>query len=116
MDIVSRFEDAFCNAVIAKGDGLSSTDSELFEAMKDSYIRLRNHSRGLERIESLLDHDNFWVQSWVASQLLSEGEHSKAQETLRQLSSINGTVGFGAEITLGEYEKGSLGSPFGIEP
>lgn len=34
MDIAGRFEDVFCDAAIAKGDGLTLNDYELFEVMK----------------------------------------------------------------------------------
>jgi len=116
MDIVGRYEDVFCNAAIAKGSGGGSNDNELFEAMKDSYVRLRNHPSGKRSIENLLCHESDWVRSWVASQLLSEDGHSRAKETLQKLASETGVASFGAMMVLSEFEKGNLGSPFGIEP
>lgn len=116
MDVVGRFEDVFCNAAIAKGDGLTSNDHDLFETMKNAYIRLRTQPSGPQRIERLLCHENDWVKSWVASQLLSEDGHHRAKETLQKLATTRGLVGFGAKMVLNEYEKGRLGSPFGIKP
>ncbi|TQV76730.1 hypothetical protein FLL45_01880 [Aliikangiella marina] len=114
MDLVGRFEDTFCNIAIEKGDGSSSNDAELFEEMKAYFIRLYNHPRGKSRIEGLLNHNNEWVQFWVASHLLSEGDNKRAATVLKKLSNDGGNLGFGSETTLNEYKKGTLGSPFGL--
>jgi hydroxylamine reductase (hybrid-cluster protein) len=116
MDLAGRFEDTFCNIVIVKGDGSSSNDAELFEEMKEYFIRLYNHPAGRSRVENLLNHENEWVRSWVAAQLLSEGNNKSAVSVLKKLSTEGGTLGFSAEMTLSEYNKGTLGSPFDLKP
>ena len=116
MDIVGRFEDVFCNAAIAKGDGTSEEDSKLFAAMHDSFTRLYNHPSGGKHILQLLLHENNWVKIWVATQILSESSSPEAEKVLKQLALESGVFGFNAEIVLNQYENGELKCPFDINP
>lgn len=116
MDIVSRYKDSFCNAAIAKGDGTLSNDGELFSTMKATFTRLYNHPSGSKHICMLLRHDNDWVKSWVASQILSEGKSKDAEQVLIKLKAKNGVLGFNAEMVLEQYKNGELKCPFAIKP
>ena len=114
MDLVRRYEDTFCNLAIEKGDGQQPNDSLLFDEMKNIFCLLYNHPSGKQRIISLLDNKNEWVRSWIAAQVLSEGENKKALLVLESLMDKDCTIGFSAEITISEFKNGTLKSPFGI--
>ena len=84
--------------------------------MKAAFIRLYNHPSGSKHIQELLSHENHWVKSWVASQLLSEGKNKDAEEVLNKLKAQGGVLGSNAEMVLEQYKNGGLKCPFGIKP
>ncbi len=115
MDILSRYEDVFVNAVIDKGEEGSSKDNELFEVMKDAYCRIHNHPSGYKIKLRLLKHENASVRSWVAAQILCENERYNALEVLQDAAKRDDMIGFNSQITLEEYLNGRILSPFGIK-
>ena len=112
MDIVGRFVDVFCKAAISKGDGTSPQDQLYYARMQEAYSCLMKHPHGQNRFESLLQHDNDWVKSWVAAQTLAESGNANALNVLTKLSKQNFITGFSATTTLDQHIKGMLSGPF----
>jgi hypothetical protein len=84
--------------------------------MREVFLKLYNHPSGKERIISMLNNKNKWVQSWVAAQVLSESKNNEAVSVLENLLKKDGLVSLIAEMTLKEFKNGTLDSPFGIQP
>ena len=105
---------SFRDAAIEKGEGSEdpSRDHDLHQAMSDAFHQLyAQGQRGREAFLALLSDESPLVRSWVAAQLLSEGCEN-AKSVLEELEKQEGMLGFDAEMTLQEYRKGRLGSPF----
>jgi hypothetical protein len=107
----------FRTAAIKKGDG---TDDELddmqYEVMKSSFHRLKESGDdGKEALISLLDDESKFVRVWIAAGLLVEG-YSSARTVLSDIAAGSDLTSFNAKITLEEFEKGTLKTPFPMEP
>ena len=110
-ELVRRFREA----AISKGAFQVNPreDHRLHAEMARAFRALE--SRGPEvqaAFQSLLLDQSAHVRSWVAAQMLSQGEGS-ARSVLEQLRKDPGLLGFEAEIVLEQYRRGKLASPFG---
>ena len=109
--LVSRFREA----AIQKGDFRMDPkeDHRLYDEMAEAFWALDQlGAAGREAFQLLLHDDAPAVRSWVAAQLLSEGE-AGARFVLEQLRKDPGFLGFTAEMVLEEHRKGTLSPPFG---
>lgn len=103
----------FVKATVAKSDPCDrNEDARLYEAMKEAFHELNATASGRLAFRHLLQHESDQVRLWVAAQLLSEGDQL-ALATLEALATQHGLISFNAQVTLAEYEQGSLCSPFG---
>ena len=110
-ELVVRFRDAAIRK--GKGNFPARVDHELHRAMSEAFWALEEQGQpGREAFRSLLLDESPEVRSWVAAQLLSEGE-SGARFTLEQLRREHGMLGLDAEAVLREHASGRLESPFG---
>jgi len=104
----------FRTAAMAKG-GLAtsaSADRTLHQRMKSAFYFLR--SLGPSRSQAfrdLLRDESPWVRSWVAAQLISEGD-PEGRRVIEVLAKEPGLVGFSNMTALREFDAGRLGSPF----
>ena len=107
---------SFREAAISKESFVSAReDRRLYRLMTKAFLFLRVQGPpGREAFQRLLEDDSASVRCWVAAQLLSEGDQ-KAAPVLRELVHLPFPMGFDAEMTLEEYGKGRLKSPFGVE-
>jgi RNAse (barnase) inhibitor barstar len=68
---------------------------------------------GRDCIEALLHDDRPQVASWIAAELAARGDRRGAN-VLQALAELPGLAGFYARMTLKEFRKGQLRSPFGL--
>jgi hypothetical protein len=114
---IDNLIDRFRSAAIEKGDFASgTTDSQLYDVMRDSFHRLRGLGEvGHEALLRLLEDESDHVRCWVAAALLVEGD-LKARNVLETIANTGaGMLRFNAEVTLREFDKGTLGTPFPSE-
>lgn len=110
LDAVARFR----KAAIDKGDWASPAerDAKLHAEMRAAWIALYEAGReGQAAFKQMLHDPSSYVRSWVAAQLLSEGDRD-AIEVLRLLAMEDGFRAVAAKTTLAEWRTGRLGSPF----
>jgi hypothetical protein len=101
----------FVEAAEEKGASGGPRDHELHGELREILRDLKGLGpTGDEAFRSLLSHDSAHVQSWVAAQLLYEGE-AGAAEVLEALQFRQDLVGFNARWTLRLYRQGKLGAP-----
>jgi hypothetical protein len=116
MTVVQAIEE-FRAAAIAKADFATpaSRDHTLHERMARAFDHLASHgSAGLAAFNALLRDESPYVRSWVAAELLSQGDKS-AVPVMEELASESGIRGLTATITLKEFHAGRLHSPFKIK-
>jgi len=119
MDIneaVGALIQSFRDAAIEKGEFHpdSKRDAKLHNTMARAFAGLRGYGdEGQNAFRKLLSNDSDAVVGWVAAQLLYEHNLPEARNALKRIASGDGLLAFDAEITLEEYDKGRLGSPFG---
>ena len=105
-DILRKFEEA----CILKGEadelGNSKKGNKQYKVIHSAYLSLKKNNR-LDELASLLDHENPYVRLWASAYTLQISQ-AKAEKTLQSLSKIKGNVGFCSEMTLREWENGSL--------
>lgn len=105
--------DTFRRAAINKGDfSAAGRDRKLYEVMRDSYHRLMALGEdGLRELTGLLDDESIHVRTWIAAALLREGSN-QARKVLEEIAKVKGVMGLDARVTLEEFYKGDLTSPF----
>jgi hypothetical protein len=87
-------------------------DHRLHQLMADAVYDLEVMGEpGRAALRHLLEDESPFVRSWIATHLLAVGDAS-ARGVLEALSTQPGLLGFGARVTLREYEAGRLTSPF----
>jgi hypothetical protein len=105
----------FRAAAIAKGDFAqrAARDHQFYRQMVEAWRFLYEEApKGREAFRALLADDSAHVRCWIAGQLLSEGD-ANAAPVLEAIVRAGGPLGFDAEMTLEQWRKGRLGSPFG---
>lgn len=102
----------FINAAILDGEFSKLGDSKQvnknyknLESIK-SYL-LKNEETFITDCKKLLSHENDSVKLHAAVTLLPYSS-KEAISTLKQLSTIQGLLGFTAKMTLSEYKKGNI--------
>jgi hypothetical protein len=103
-----------CDAAIAKGDFASnpSEDHALHRQIGIAIMSLRELGpQGHIALEGLLEHSSPHVRSWVATQLLLDGQ-PKAVSVLESLGNGSGLRALNARTVLNEFKIGRLQSPF----
>jgi hypothetical protein len=110
-DLVQQFREA----AIAKASwGGAKRDHRLHRLMSKAFSQLRDKGdEGCLAFRRLLKDESPEVVCWVAAQLICESNLPAARTALRKLAAGDGSLAFDAEVTLEEYKKGRLRSPFG---
>jgi len=112
---LSSLADQFRAAAIEQGDGAGVEDDDLFEVLRGCALALTAAGpAGLAQLNDLMHDASPWVSSWAAAHLLTLG-NSSAETVLEKLVEGGGLSGFAAEITLSEFRRGRLRSPFRAE-
>jgi len=103
----------FREAAIAKGDFGESPkkDAAFHRAMAEAIWFLETEKESDPPMRVLLADPKEEVRVWIAAHLLSKGD-SAAREVLKKLAVGAGLRAFSASMTLEEYERGTLRSPF----
>ena len=104
----------FREAAISKGDFhmKAKEDHRLHALMAKAFHGLQSHGEaGQAAFRSMLTDQATVVRSWVAAQMLSQGQ-TEARFVLEQLRKESGFLGFTAQMVLEEYRRGTLESPF----
>jgi len=112
--MLSELIDDFRSAAIAKADFASPPrrDHALHDRMARAVRELyAAGDPGRSAFKALLRDDSPHVRSWVAAQLLVDGDPD-AESVLRELIDLGGLVAFNAEMVLKEHSAGRLESPF----
>jgi len=100
-------------AAMEKGEEGGPLDGGLYDRLRTSFHQLRSlGTSGHRAFQGLLRDPSPSVRTWVAAQLLAEGD-LEALSVLRDLVDEQGMGGFNARITIQEYEAGRLKPPFG---
>lgn len=113
-DAIDTLIRLFRQAAIEKAEFAQSprVDHSLHHRMAESYWALQAHgAEGKEAFRALLLDESPHVRSWVAAQLLPEGEPG-AQVVLEHLRGEPGLLGLSAETVLVAHFKGTLRPPF----
>ena len=113
-DAISQFR----QAAIEKGDFAepANRDHTLFAAMAEAWRALEEHGAdGHAAFRGLLADQSAHVRSWVAAQLLGDGDTSGVT-VLEAEAALGGIGGFAAEMVLKEWREGRLAPPFGRVP
>ncbi len=106
-DVVARFR----TTAIEKGAEGGKTDHQLYDRMVDAYHQmLAAGNAGIDAFRRLSDDADPHVQSWVASQLLYDGDQTMVA-ILQRIAQRDDMIGFNASMVLREHNKGTLGSP-----
>lgn len=106
----------FRDAAIAKGEstGPPQRDHELHAAMAEAVRAVYDAgTQGCAAFKELLNDESPHVRSWVAAQLLSEGDRD-AVPVLVGLARRGDLVGLSARTVLDEHSRGTLRPPFGF--
>ncbi len=104
----------FREAAIEKGDFATPAerDHRLYDEMRTAALAIEQFDgAGREAFRALLNDESVHVRSWVAATLLVEGD-IEARETLVRISKLEGIMGFNAEMTLKEFDRGNMQPPF----
>lgn len=112
MKDIDKIIENYVKASIRYGEAQEEGDSKTVNKQSSIITKIitqleQNSELGLELIENLLEHDNEYVRFHTAFSLISIFP-IKAENVLLELSSKRGLVGFEAELTLKEWEKGNL--------
>jgi hypothetical protein len=100
-----------------KGDFVTPArkDHRLHRQMQKAWRFLAEQGEaGKNAFAGLLTDESVHVRTWVAAQLLSEG-NERAVRVLEKIAQedSSGLTGFAAETTLKEWKRGRLSPPFG---
>ncbi len=109
---LEKILEEFISACIKNGEFLNNGDSKNANKQYRVISRCKGDLKakeeyGLAKITPYLEHQEKYVRLWTASILL-EIEPLRSKEVLIELSKEKGNLGFTAEVTLSEWEKGSL--------
>jgi hypothetical protein len=111
---VNQLAQEYVSAAIAHGKASTSDYREAnrqHDIIQDVYRELRSRGRSAQKVLlGLLDHPDEAVRGWAAFHCL-EFAPKEAEPVLGTLSKSTGISGFGAEMTLKEWRKGSLKFP-----
>ena len=113
-DEIARAVGEFRSAAEQKADGGSSPkeDARLHAQMSAAWHCLDAFGgAGRSAFKRLLQDPSPYVRSWVAAQLLSDGDVD-GEPVLEEIEAQGGMRGFIARMTLDQWRKGKLGSPF----
>lgn len=92
----------------AQEEGDSKTVNKQSSIIRKIRAELKQDSEfGLEQLEPLLEHENDYVRLKTAFSLIPLFP-VKAENVLIELSSKRGLIGFEAEMTFKEWQKGNL--------
>jgi hypothetical protein len=110
--------DTFRRAALEKDrrirGGDASEDTALHMKMAENLrLLFRLGAAGSDCIEALLRDERPQVAAWVAAELAARGEE-RGTEVLESIARLAGPDGFAARITLEEFRRGRLRSPFGL--
>lgn len=98
-------------AYLGFAEGTSDPDPRVANRSHDRlhkiYKRLRESNAGRQAITALVSHQNLHVRCWAAAHSL-QWAPTIAREELEALKESKGPCSFDAEITLREFDKGSL--------
>jgi hypothetical protein len=111
---IGKFIESFRKAADEKGNfAFGKRDRQLYETMRASFHRLKEMGEpGNKALAQLLDDQSNHVRCWIAAALLVEG-NSKARSVLETIANTGERIlRSNAEITLEEFKKGTLGTPF----
>lgn len=81
--------------------------NRLVDQMQALHLRLRETAEGRAGITRLCEHENPTVRAWSATNALAWDE-AVARAVLERLAHESNLDGFGAEVTLREFDAGRL--------
>ncbi len=100
----------FTEACIEKGKfeevGNSKDGNKQYIIIHSAYLSLVKDNR-LNELLVLLNHENPYVKLWAAGYTLQIAP-VQAEKALLEVDELDENVGFGAEMTLREWRKGTL--------
>lgn len=107
-NIISDFENASINNGLAQEDGNANQANKYYRLIEKRKKWLIDHDELSNPVFlELLNHDNDYVRLHASCALLHV-KNEEAVNTLSELAKKKGIIGFSAEMTISEYEKGHI--------
>ena len=107
-NIILDFVDASINNGIAQEDGNANQANKYYRVIEKRKKWLVDHDELCNaNFLELLNHENDYVRLHVSCALLHV-KNEDAVNTLSDLAKKEGILGFSAEMTISEYEKGHI--------
>lgn len=107
-NIILDFVDASINNGIAQEDGNANQANKYYRVIEKRKKWLVDHDELCNaNFLELLNHENDYVRLHVSCALLHV-KNKDAVNTLSDLAKKEGILGFSAEMTISEYEKGHI--------